>query len=129
MTEASNAAPHVYQAWKSGGRRLFRSRGRNGPANYEDPITLETLLTRLLLGNDIRVLEVKTRSDITHEILLALRAEREAKQPRFSEPLLRELIRLNHSPDDQHRLLSAFLDFMADGYAQESHRALKERMA
>lgn len=56
-------------------------------------MTLERLLKKVREGQLIRVLETKTRNDVTHEVLAALWMECEKGRPNLAT-LLREIIRL-----------------------------------
>ncbi len=110
---------NVFQVWKTGSRRLCGALAHDAKPDYRRYITLGELLEMTRSGQSIRVREVKSRTDITCQILMALWLECEERQPQFGESLLREIIRLADSRTLPQMHAAAFFRFMADTYRDD----------
>ncbi len=108
----------IFQVCRGKNRHLFGSNAATGRPDYVCPITRATLLEKVCLGQSIRVLEIKSRGDVTYDILLQLLVDCEKRRPQFSQTLLCEINRLSGAGGDERRVFSDFLNFIASAYEE-----------
>jgi polyhydroxyalkanoate synthesis repressor PhaR len=89
-------------------------------------ITLADLKSRIVSGERVRIIDAKSREDISREVLLQLVAEQESiGQPILNEAILTGLIRFYDHP--LQKMATGYLE-AALGQLQDQQRQLLEQM-